>query len=83
MARLENLKVELTDIDWMDRFYWQTKNPEQHEKLGYLVRQVRRRDVIAELLKLMQGAVKRESAPDSPVKDALKQPSPRTASPTQ
>jgi hypothetical protein len=64
MARLENLKVELTDIDWMDRFYWQTKNPEQHEKLGYLVRQVRRRDVIAELLKLMQEAVKRESAPD-------------------
>jgi hypothetical protein len=60
MARLENLKAELTDIDWMDRFYWQTKNPEQHEKLGYLVRQVRRRDVIAELLKLMQEAVKRE-----------------------
>jgi len=71
MARLENLKVELTDIDWMDRFYWQTKNPEQHEKLGYLVRQVRRREVIAELLKLMQEAVKRESAPGSPVKDAL------------
>ena len=64
MARLENLKVELTDIDWMDRFYWQTKNPEQHEKLGYLVRQVRRRDVIAELLKLMQrGCKERESAP--------------------
>ena len=61
MARLENLKVELTDIDWMDRFYWQTKNPEQHEKLGYLVRQVRRRDVIAELLKLMQGAAKRKA----------------------
>jgi hypothetical protein len=81
MARLENLKVELTDIDWMDRFYWQTKNPERHEKLGYLVRQVRRRDVIAELLKLMQGAAKRKSAPDSPVKDALKQPSPRTARP--
>ena len=50
MARLEHLKTELTDIDWMDRFYWQTKKPEQHEKLGYLVRQVRRRDVIAELL---------------------------------
>jgi hypothetical protein len=65
MAHLENLKAELTDIDWMDRFYWQTKNPEQHEKLGYLVRQVRRRDVIAELLKLMQQVVKRESVPDS------------------
>jgi hypothetical protein len=63
MARLDNLKAELTDVDWMDRFYWQTKNPEQHEKLGYLVRQVRRRDLIAELLKLMQEAVKRESAP--------------------
>jgi hypothetical protein len=65
MARLKNLEAELTDIDWMDRFYWQTKNPEQHEKLGYLVRQVRRRDVIAELLKLMREAVQRESAPDS------------------
>src|SRR5580698_7226772 len=65
MARLENLKVELTDIDWMDRFYWQTKNPEQHEKLGYLVRQIRRRDVIAELLKLMQEAAERDSAPDT------------------
>jgi hypothetical protein len=54
MARLENLKVELTDLDWMDRFYWQTKNPEQHEKLGYQVRQARRHEVIAELLKLMQ-----------------------------
>jgi hypothetical protein len=54
MARLENLKAELTDLDWMDRFYWQTKNPEQHEKLGYLVRQVRRREVIAELLKLIK-----------------------------
>jgi hypothetical protein len=72
MARLENLKVELTDIDWMDRFYWQTKNPERHEKLGYLVRQVRRRDVIAELLKLMQEAVKRESSPGSREPDQTK-----------
>jgi hypothetical protein len=60
MARLGNLKAELTDIDCMDRFYWQTKNPEQHEKLGYLARQVRRRDVIAELLKLMQESVNGE-----------------------
>jgi hypothetical protein len=54
MARLENLKAELTAIERLDRFYWQTKKPEQHEKLGYLVRQARRRDLIAELLKAMQ-----------------------------
>ena len=72
MPRLENLKAELTDIDWMDRLYWQTKNPEQHEKHGYLARQVRRRDVIAELLKLMQEAVKRESAPGSRERDQMK-----------
>jgi hypothetical protein len=54
MARLENLKAELSDIEWMDRFYWQTNKPEQCEKLGYLLRQDRRREVIAELLNLMQ-----------------------------
>ncbi|HSZ02775.1 MAG TPA: hypothetical protein VK788_24995 [Terriglobales bacterium] len=81
MARLENLKAELTDIDWMDRFYWQTKNPEQHEKLGYLARQVRRRDLIAELLK-MQQVVKRESAPNSSKSKTLsQQPSPKNCSP--
>jgi hypothetical protein len=55
MSRLEFLRTELTDIEHLDRFYWQTDNPERHEKLGYLVRQTRRRDIIAELLNLMQG----------------------------
>jgi len=54
MARLENLRAELTAIEWMDRFYWQTKKPKQCEKVGYLVRHDRRREGIAELLKLMQ-----------------------------
>ena len=64
MSRLDNLKVELAAIDCLNRFYWQTEDPGRYEKLGYLVRQVRRRDVIAELLKLMQrGCKERESAP--------------------
>ena len=54
MARLENLKAELAAIDRLNRFYWQTEDPDRYEKLGYLVRQDRRREVIAGLLKLMQ-----------------------------
>lgn len=55
MTRIEALKAELADIECLDRFYWQTENPDRHEKLGYLLRQDRRRDVITELLNLMQG----------------------------
>jgi hypothetical protein len=54
MTRLENLKAELAAIDCLDRFYWQIENPDRHEKLGYRVRQDRRRDLITELLELMQ-----------------------------
>jgi len=54
MARLENLKAELAVIDSLNRFYWQIEKSDRHEKLGYLVRQDRRRDLITELLKLMQ-----------------------------
>jgi hypothetical protein len=53
MTRLEILKAELVAIDFLDRFYWQAETPERHENLGYLVRQNRRRDIIAELLNLL------------------------------
>jgi hypothetical protein len=32
MARVEVLKADLADIECLDRFYWQTENPERHEK---------------------------------------------------
>jgi hypothetical protein len=54
MTRLENLMSELSAIDCLDRFYWQTEDPDRYEKLGYLVRQERRRELITELLRLMQ-----------------------------
>jgi len=60
MTRLEALKAELAAIECLDRFYWQTERPERHEKLGYLLRQDRRRDLIAELLKLMQSVANGE-----------------------
>jgi hypothetical protein len=55
MTRIEALKGELVDIECMDRFYWQTENPDRCQKLGYLIRQDRRRDLITELLKLMES----------------------------
>jgi len=55
MSRLENLKAELVAIDRLNRFYWQTECPDRYEKLGYLVRQDRRRELIAEVLELIQG----------------------------
>ena len=54
MTQLENLKAELAAIDHLNRFYWQMENPDRYEKLGYLVRQDRRRELITELLKLIQ-----------------------------
>ena len=54
MTRLENLKADLAAIDRLNRFYWQTEEPDRYERLGYLVRQDRRRELITELLKLIQ-----------------------------
>ena len=54
MTRLESLKAELATIDRLNQFYWQTEDPDRYEKLGYLVRQDRRRELITELLKLIQ-----------------------------
>jgi hypothetical protein len=62
MTRLENLKAELATIDRLDRFYWRAEDPDRCEKLGYLLRQHRRRGLIAELLKLMQGESPRDAA---------------------
>jgi hypothetical protein len=62
MTRLENLKADLAAIDRLNRFYWQTEEPDRCERLGYLVRQKRRRELIAELLKLMQGELSRDGA---------------------
>ena len=55
MTRLENLKAELAAIDRLDRFYWQTQEPHRCEKLAYLVRKHRRRKLITELLKMIEG----------------------------
>ena len=60
MTRLEKLKAELAAIDRLNQFHWQTEDPSQYDKLGYLVRQDRRRELIAELLKLMQEAANGE-----------------------
>ena len=61
MLRLEVLKAELADIERLDQFYWLIRDPERYEKLGYLVRQDRRRELITELLKLIQEGGGRES----------------------
>jgi hypothetical protein len=61
MGRLDVLKAELAAIDRLDHFYWRTENPQRHEKLGYLVRQDRRRDLITELLKLLHNAENSEA----------------------
>jgi hypothetical protein len=55
MTRLEILKSELAAIDHLDRFHWQTRDPDRYEKLGYLVRQDRRLELITEMLRLMQS----------------------------
>jgi hypothetical protein len=55
MSRLENFKADLATIDHLNRFYWQTECPDRYEKLGYLVRQDRRRELITEVLELIQG----------------------------
>jgi len=52
---LETLKAELAAIDYLNRFYWQAEYPDRYEKLGYLVRQDRRRELITEVLELIQG----------------------------
>jgi len=64
MTRLEILKAELVAIDFLDRFYWQTEKPERNEKLGYLVRQNRRRDLIAELLNLLRSEQRVQLPPE-------------------
>jgi hypothetical protein len=60
MTQLENLKAELAAIDHLNRFYWQTDDPDRCEKLGYLVRQERRRELITELLILVQETANRQ-----------------------
>ena len=54
MACVETLKAELAAIDRQDRAYWQTEKPKRHEKFRYLVRQARRRAIVAELTAMMQ-----------------------------
>jgi hypothetical protein len=61
MTRLEDLKAELEAIDRLNRSYWQMREPDPYERLGYLVRQDRRRELIAELLKLMQAESSRDA----------------------
>jgi hypothetical protein len=58
MACLETLKAELAAIDRRDRLYWRMEKPERYEKFEYLVRQDRRRILVAELLELMQRNAK-------------------------
>jgi hypothetical protein len=55
MTRLEVLKSELSAIDRLNRFYWQMEEPDRYERLGYLVRQDRRLELITEMLRLMQS----------------------------
>jgi hypothetical protein len=54
MSRLKHLKAELAAIDHLNWFYWQTEDPNRYEKLGYLVRRDRRRELITEMLELIQ-----------------------------
>lgn len=56
MSSLKVLTAELAAIDQWDRLYWQKQKPEQCEKLAYLIRQYRRRDIMTELLNLMQAS---------------------------
>ena len=56
MACMEILKAELAAIDRQDRVYWQTEKPNRHEKFEYLVRQDKRRAIMAELTAVTQGA---------------------------
>jgi len=60
MTRLEVLKSELSAIDRLNRFYWQMEEPDHYERLGYLVRQDRRGEVIVELLNLIQETANSE-----------------------
>jgi hypothetical protein len=55
MTRLDVLKSELSAIDRLNRFYWQVEEPDRYERLGYLVRQDRRLELITEMLRLMQS----------------------------
>jgi hypothetical protein len=55
MACIEILMAELVVIDRQDRVYWQTEIPNRDEKFEYLVRQDRRRAIMAELTEVMQG----------------------------
>ena len=55
MAYVEILKAELAAIDRQDRVYWQTTKPKREEKSEYLVRQEKRRAIIAELMVLGGG----------------------------
>src|SRR5580698_5603123 len=55
MSRLEDLKAELEAIDHLNQFYWQTGDPDRYERLGYLVRQDRRRELVTEVLQLIQS----------------------------
>ena len=50
-----NLKAELVAIDRQDRVYWQTEIPNRDEKFEYLVRQDKRRAIMAELTAVIQG----------------------------
>jgi hypothetical protein len=54
MACIEILKAELAAIDRQDRAYWQTHIPTRDERFEYLVRQARRRAIVAELTAAMQ-----------------------------
>ena len=66
MACIETLKAELVAIDKQDRAYWQTKKPKRQEKFRYLVRQDKRRAIVAELTAAMQRTemLRRKSAED-------------------
>jgi hypothetical protein len=55
MTRLEFLKSQLADIERLDCFYWQTEDPNRYETLGYLSRKNRRRELITELLMLLDS----------------------------
>ena len=57
MTRVEALKAELAEIERQDVFYWQTRDPDRHEKLEYQLRRDKRREVITELLNMMERSV--------------------------
>lgn len=68
MACIEILKAELAAIDRQDRVYWQTEIPNRDEKFEYLVRQDKRRAILAQLMNLMLGGEIREAAPEDVTK---------------